>query len=224
MYNPEKFNAVADNFIHIHGALIRDLAGIIDGGEPLFFESFPRFSRILAAHTQLEEELFFPALEERAPGSSASTEAPHREIEEHLAQLVAWAEGIDAPAPSIVQERLVRFQRELQGHLVEERRVVMPAMMENFSAEELWALDGRIMEFCSPEFMQEMMPWWFIHMSLGGRVAVAGNLVIGVDPDFVPVLAQWIASGLDPDAWRELVDHVPALGPGSASIEVQVVV
>jgi hypothetical protein len=38
------------------------------------------------------------------------------------------------------------------------------------------------------------------------------------------VLAQWIASGLDPDAWCELVAHVLALSPGSASIEVQVAV
>ena len=116
MYNPEKFNAVADNFFHIHGALIRDLAGIIDGGEPFFFESFPRFSRILAAHTQLEEELFFPALEERAPGSSSSTEAPHRELEEQLVQFAAWAEGIDTPSPATVRERLIRFQQELEAH------------------------------------------------------------------------------------------------------------
>ena len=40
----------------------------------------------------------------------------------------------------------------------------------------------------SPEFMQEMMPWWFIHMDLDGRVAVASNMIAGVDPGFVPVL------------------------------------
>ena len=74
------------------------------------------------------------------------------------------------------------------------------------------------------EFMQEMMPWWFIHMDLEGRVAVAGNMVTGVDADFVPVLAQWIAGGLDPDAWQQLIAHVPALDPGSASIQVKMAV
>ena len=224
MYDPEKFAAVQDNFIHIHGALLRDLARIIDGGLSVFLESFGRFARILTVHTQLEEELFFPALEARAPGSSSSTEAPHRELEEQLVQFAAWAEGIDTPSPATVRERLIRFQQELEAHLIEEMRVVMPAMMRNFSAEELWALDGRIMEFCSPEFMQEMMPWWFIHMDLEGRVAVAGNMVTGVDPNFVPVLAQWIAGGLDLDAWQELVARVPALGEaqGQAVLEIQV--
>jgi len=222
MYNPEKFAAVEDNFIHIHGALVSDLTRIVEGGERLFFESFPRFARILKAHTQLEEELFFPALEERAPGATLTTEAPHRELEEHLAQLVAWSEGEDSCDFARVKERLVGFQRQLECHLIEERRLVMPAMMENFSAEELWALDGRIMEFCSPEFMEEMMPWWFIHMDLAGRVAVGGNMVAGVDAGFVPVLAQWISDGLDADSWLELVAHVPALGTGSNRIPVQV--
>jgi hypothetical protein len=139
-----------------------------------------------------------------------------------LAQLVAWSEGEDSCDFARVKERLVGFQRQLECHLIEERRLVMPAMMENFSAEELWALDGRIMEFCSPEFMEEMMPWWFIHMDLAGRVAVGGNMVAGVDAGFVPVLAQWISDGLDTDSWLELVAHVPALGAGSSHIQVQV--
>ena len=222
MYNPEKFAAVEDNFIHIHGALVRDLGRIVKGDEGLFFGSFPRFSRILEAHTQLEEELFFPALEARAPGSTLSTEVPHREIEDHLAQLVEWSEAGPGSDFAKVKERLILFQRELECHLVEERRVVMPAMMENFSAEELWALDGRIMEFCSPEFMEEMMPWWFVHMDLEGRVAVGGNMVASVDAGFVPVLAQWISDGLEADAWLELVARVPGLEAGSTRIEVAV--
>ena len=222
MYNPEKFAAVEDNFIHIHGALVRDLGRIVKGDEDLFFGSFPRFSRILEAHTQLEEELFFPALEARAPGSTLSTEVPHREIEDHLAQLVEWSEAGPGPDFAKVKERLILFQRELECHLVEERRVVMPAMMENFSAEELWALDGRIMEFCSPEFMEEMMPWWFVHMDLDGRVAVGGNMVASVDAGFVPVLAQWISDGLEAGAWLELVARVPGLGAGSTRLEVAV--
>jgi hemerythrin superfamily protein len=222
VYNPEKFAAVEDNFIHIHGALVRDLGRIVKGDEGLFFGSFPRFSRILEAHTQLEEELFFPALEARAPGSTLSTEVPHREIEDHLAQLVEWSEAGPGPDFAKVKERLILFQRELECHLVEERRVVMPAMMENFSAEELWALDGRIMEFCSPEFMEEMMPWWFVHMDLEGRVAVGGNMVASVDAGFVPVLAQWISDGLEAGAWLELVAQVPGLGAGSTRIEVAV--
>jgi len=211
VYEPEKFAAVEDNFIHIHGALVRNLEAIVDGGPGSFFEAFPRFARILEAHTRLEEELFFPALEERAPGATAITDVAHQEIEEHLAQLLSWAERTEVPDFPVIRERLLGFQRELEIHLIEERRIVMPAMMDNFSAEELWALDARIMEFCPPEFMAEMMPWWFEHMDIEGRVAVARNMVAGVDPQFVPVLAQWIAEGIDAAAWNELLDRVPDL-------------
>ena len=43
------------------------------------------------------------------------------------------------------------------------------------------------------EFMQEMMPWWLIHMDLEGCVA----------------------------AWQELVARVPGLGAGAAGIGTQ---
>jgi hemerythrin superfamily protein len=222
MYNEEKFAAVEDNFIHIHGALLTDLGRIVDGEKHVFFESFPRFARILSKHTEIEDRLFFPALEKRAPGATRIVDLPHKEIEDHLAKLLTWSRGIDYPGQCQVRERLMCFERELETHLLEERRVVMPAMMENFSAAELWALDGRIMEFCSPEFMQEMMPWWFIHMDLAGRVAVAQNMLGGVDPDFVPVLCQWISDGLDTEAWLELLTRVPALAQGPTRVEVQV--
>ncbi|MCS5637484.1 MAG: hemerythrin domain-containing protein [Myxococcota bacterium] len=221
MHDAEKFAAVEDNFIHIHGALLHDLQGIVEAGSRGFQESFPRFARILEAHTLLEDKLFFPALEEREPGASQIADGAHQEIEEHLAQLVGWVDAPLAPSFPRVAEKLDCFRRELEIHLVDERRVVMPAMMENFSADELWALDGRIMEFCSPEFMQEMMPWWFIHMDLEGRVAVAGNMIAGVDPGFVPVLAGWIEEGLDPDAWHQLLDRVPGLEPSPAISGVQ---
>ena len=76
MYDPEKYAAVADNFVYVHRALRRDLARIIEGGRELFESDFPRFARILAKHTELEDVLFFPALEERvgagrhSPGTS----------------------------------------------------------------------------------------------------------------------------------------------------------
>ena len=87
----------------------------------------------------------------------------------------------------------------------------MPAMMDHFEAAEIWALDGRIMEFCSPEFMQEMLPWWFEHIDVEDRVCVAQNMAVGVPEDFLPVLCQWIAAGLAESEWAELTEKVPAL-------------
>ena len=57
MYDPEKYAAVADNFVYVHRALRRDLARIIEGGRELFESDFPRFARILAKHTELEQML-----------------------------------------------------------------------------------------------------------------------------------------------------------------------
>jgi len=212
MADDARFDAVADNFIYIHRALSHDLAGILEGGVESFRRDFPRFARILDKHSELEERLFFPALEERAPGATARTHAPHQEIDGRLRELDKLAsESAEGLPGSRLRESLVSLQERLDAHLAEEQRVVMPEMMRHFSAEELWALDARIMEFCSPEFMQEMMPWWFLHMDAEDRAAVARNMLGGIDPALLPVLCQWIADGLGEEAWQELAERVPAL-------------
>ena len=205
MYDPEKYAAVADNFIYVHRALRRDLSRIIEGGSELFESDFPRFARILAKHTELEDVLFFPALEERAPGSTMMTTDPHQEIEALAEALVA---GGSLGDPT---ERLQALQALLEAHLAEEEELVMPAMMEHFEAAEIWALDGRIMEFCPPEFMQEMLPWWFTHIDADDRVAVAENMAVGVPPEVLPMLGQLISAGLSEGDWEVLVEQVPAL-------------
>jgi len=205
MYDPEKYAAVADNFVYIHRALRRDLARIIEGGRELFESDFPRFARILEKHTELEDVLFFPALEERAPGSTQMTADPHQEIEALVDSLLADSSGDD------LEGRLTALQELLLAHLAEEEELVMPAMMEHFEAAEIWALDGQIMEHCSPEFMQEMLPWWFTHIDAEDRVAVAQNMAAGVPAEVLSVLAQLISAGLPEEDWAELCGRVPAL-------------
>ncbi|HIA28249.1 MAG TPA: hemerythrin domain-containing protein [Planctomycetes bacterium] len=204
MVDQEKYAAVADNFIYVHRALRRDLERIIAGGEELFASDFPLFARILEKHSEVEDALFFPALEERSPGSTAATVDQHRKIEDLVAVLASGSS-------TDTQTDLATLQEFLLAHLAEEEEKVMPAMMEHFEAAEIWALDGRIMEFCSPEFMQEMLPWWFTHIDAADRVCVAQNMTVGVPPEVLPVLCQWIAAGLDETQWNELVGQVPAL-------------
>ena len=43
------------------------------------------------------------------------------------------------------------------------------------------------------------------------RVAVAQNMAVGVPPEVLPVLCQWISAGLDESEWGVLVARVPAL-------------
>lgn len=204
LVDPEKYAAVADNFVYVHRALRRDLARIIGGGDELFASDFLRFARILEKHSELEDTLFFPPLEERAPGSTGASVDQHRQIE----ALVTTLSGGNS---TDIQGDLAKLQELLLTHLDDEEQQIMPAMMMHFEAAEIWALDGRIMEFCSPEFMQEMMPWWFTHIDAADRVCVAQNILAGVPPEFLPVLSQWIASGLGESEWNELVGQVPAL-------------
>jgi hemerythrin superfamily protein len=204
MVDPDKYAAVADNFVYVHRALRRDLERIIAGGEPLFATDFPRFACILEKHSELEDTLFFPPLEQRAPGTTGASTEQHQQIE-------TLVTALSSGSSTDTQADLAQLQQLLLSHLDEEEQQIMPAMMEHFDAAEIWALDGRIMEFCSPEFMQEMLPWWFTHIDAADRVCVANNMTVGVPPDVLPMLCQWIAAGLDEAEWNQLVAQVPAL-------------
>lgn len=204
--DPEKYAAVADNFVYVHRALRRDLDRIIEGGEELFQSDFPRFARILEKHSELEDQLFFPALEERVPGVTQESEDQHQQVETLVADLATGK-------CSDTAKSLLQLRELLHSHLKEEEQKVMPAMMDHFEAAEIWALDGRIMEFCSAEFMQEMLPWWFQHIDVEDRICVAQNMTVGVPADFLPVLCLWIANGLTESEWLELVEKVPELNP-----------
>ena len=202
--DPEKYAAVADNFVYVHRALRRDLDRIIDGGGELFQSDFPRFARILEKHSELEDQLFFPALEERAPGITRESDDQHQQVETLVADLATGK--CNDTAKSLFQLREL-----LHSHLEEEEQKVMPAMMDHFEAAEIWALDGRIMDFCSPEFMQEMLPWWFKNIDAVDRVCVAQNMSVGVPSEVLPVLSLWIAEGVKDQDWADLVAKVPEL-------------
>ncbi|HCW45363.1 MAG TPA: hypothetical protein DGU45_08630 [Planctomycetes bacterium] len=204
MYDPEKFAAVADNFVYIHRALRRDLDHIIAGGLEVFQSDFPRFARILEKHSELEDDLFFSALEERAPGVTSESTRQHEQIE-------ALVESLSSGKSTDVPGDLVQLRSLLLEHLEDEEMKIMPAMMDHFEASEIWALDARIMEFCSPEFMQEMLPWWFKNIDAVDRVCVAQNMSVGVPAEVLPVLSLWIAEGLKDQDWADLVAKVPEL-------------
>lgn len=204
MYDLEKFAAVADNFVYVHRALRRDLDRIVAEGPEVFQSDFPRFARILEKHSELEDDLFFAALEERAPGVTGDSTQQHEQIEA-LVETLSSGKSTDVPG------ELAQLREQLFQHLEDEENKIMPAMMDHFEASEIWALDAKIMEFCSPEFMQEMLPWWFSNLTPEDRVCVAQNMSVGVPSEILPVISLWIAEGVKDQDWADLVARVPEL-------------
>ena len=111
---------------------------------------YAAFAAGLRRHIGFEEELLFPAFEERSgfpptAGPTAVMRAEHREIQALLSRIEA---GItDAAAP--VEELRRRFHAVLGDHNVKEEEVLYPGTDEMLGAEEADRLVSRIQRFGS---------------------------------------------------------------------------
>lgn len=107
--------------------------------------TFAAFARGLERHIRFEEEILFPAVEERAgfrreAGPTAVMRAEHAEIRACLAGIAAALDGGVAGAPEI-RRRLASI---LGGHNLKEEQILYPLADRVLGKAEADALVGRI--------------------------------------------------------------------------------
>ena len=100
-------------------------------------QAFTRLHGMLKVHTRLEEEIFYPALEQFSETRDLVREA-YRE-HEHVDELLTQLGGLD-PVDEEFQELLLELRDSLDQHIEEEEGELFP------KAEE----------FCGPERLNEL--------------------------------------------------------------------
>ena len=100
--------------------LLRDLAETTDGQRDRRDELRDRLLRELEIHTQIEDELFYPAVHEVSPLLSLA-HAEHRQIDDQLATVMR----MDLDDPDFVTEVRV-LEATLRHHTMEEEERMFP--------------------------------------------------------------------------------------------------
>lgn len=93
---------------------------------------------------------------------------------------------------------------ELDEHLVNEEKHIMPLMLKTFYKRELWALDSFIVNpklgYCDNELLTIITKWWFCNISI---------------KEGWPLLKKLVAAGNQPpmplENWKKLQDTIPTL-------------
>lgn len=109
-----------------------------EGDEGARKKMFDDLADMLAIHATIEENHFYPALNEAARRQRQLLEhslEEHLEIKRLLAMLLALPLGSD-----VFAERLRALAHEVQHHVEEERREVFPAAQQLFDADQLEAI------------------------------------------------------------------------------------
>jgi iron-sulfur cluster repair protein YtfE (RIC family) len=154
-----------DFFTLIHKGQRRELfaavvkAGTLDWNDPSDAAAFERhwneIHRMLAAHAKHEETHFFPLLLERTSAIIDAEHAVHSEQDRELtelAQLIGSAAGAPTPQAGLfVYRRLTEFVASYLLHQLDEETVVMTAIWQHCTDDEIEAARSRFVASQAPE-------------------------------------------------------------------------
>ena len=127
--------------------------------------SLERIINVLIVHAEHENDYIHPDLEKRAPGLIAAYETDHQSDEEIYAELrrlgqeIANATSDQKVALGVEAYGLYNgFVGDYLGHLVREETELQQALWDNFTDEELAAMEGQIMANVPPDVRAEFLP------------------------------------------------------------------
>lgn len=131
----------------------------------------------LRAHARIEDEIFYPDLETRRPGSTRTATDEHHVLEPQVEKLAALTETVAAgPVPerffllSELYAGVARFAGSYLLHLDMEEQTIRPAFWDAYADDELLALMGRAMAAMNPEDQQAALPFILPALNVHERV------------------------------------------------------
>lgn len=172
------------------------------------------FSELVDAHTRGEEAGLFPVLSERAPKIAETYLFDHTEERELFAEMLSsldrCAQG-DEEALAALRRQTVVLSEHSGSHVRKENELVLPYVVENFSAPEQVEMVQKILAVFTPDQMAKAVPWIVKNVSLDDAVAYTGAISKAMPPPVFAKAKGWIEGGVSAERWQALVERVEAL-------------
>ena len=202
--------------IYIHRPIRRDLlemkadlASLAAGGLNPVAGRFTLLRRMLRIHESGEEEILFPAIDERSPGASDPYRATHDSNRDLMDGLDAALAGDDAPLASDLMSEL---EDTMSKHLDQEESELIPLCEQHFSVAEQGALSGQMSAHVPPEEMPAATKWMLGLLSREDRAGFVRMVKDAMPAEAFAGFSMGIKAALAADDWSDLVGRVPELG------------
>jgi len=116
-----------------------------------------RVLTLLEEHARNEDDVIFPLLEAKEPGSTAALHADHAVLDASLASIVSRLDAMDGSQTRedahAVYLDVTEFQARYLLHLVREEHDFEPRLWPHYSDDELRAAEAVIAQTMSPELL-----------------------------------------------------------------------
>ena len=166
---------------------------------------------LLITHAGHEENFVHKALEERAPGFIESFEKDHGNDERtyvELRKLSREAQGASGEQKSELGNKIYDLYNQFTGtyldHLYREESELQQALWDNFTDEELGAIEGALMASVSPDVMGQFLSIICSSFNPHDLAFMLSAMKGGMPPEVFQGLAQAAESATPPDIWAKV--------------------
>ena len=186
-----------------------DFADDTDVQEAL--EAVDQMLALLHVHRDHEDKYVHPPVESRIPGITAKFEADHIEdiaLSTEVGEIsgrIRGAGGAERVALGIqLHERLNAYIGIYLGHLYREETVMQQALWDNFTDEEILAIDMEIVANIPPAMMAEFIPLMCSTFSPAELAPILAGVKANAPAEFAESVLKSAEENLPPRSWAKV--------------------
>lgn len=178
-------------------------------------EAVERMISLLHEHRENEDKFVHPPAEARIPGIAAAFDADHVEdinLSNEITGIVGQIKGAsrdERVALGIkLHERLNAYIGIYLGHLYREETVMQQAMWDNFTDEELLAIELQIVANVPPPVMGEFIKEFTATYSPNEIAPILGNIKANAPAEFAQFALKLAEQNLPPRSWAKVKERL----------------
>ncbi len=174
-------------------------------------EAVDRMISLLHEHRDNEDKYLHPPAEQKIPGITAKFEEDHeqdialsKEIQSITGE-IRNASGAERLSLGIkLHERMNDYIGIYLGHLYREETTMQQALWDNFTDEELIAIEMEIVANVPPPVMADFIKEFCSTYSANEIAPILGNIKANAPPEFAAFALQTAEQNLPPRSWAKV--------------------
>ena len=209
-------------YLYVHGAILREVADIEavakelkwdDAGEvESLGERLDWFRMMTRRHEDSEEEVLFPALDQRIRFVAETYEFDHDDFEIHVFGGISRARTGLARSTTSAELRgfggelyreSVALHEHMRLHISKENELLLPHLETEFDVSEQAEIAGAMAGMFDPQLMAQVVEFTYRWHSTADRVAMVQFLQAILPPPAFAGLTGLLAAN-NPDSWPEV--------------------
>jgi hypothetical protein len=202
-------NARKSFYIEIHKGLRMLLADLVSKSGRTDYSDAAAVTRLrdelkggielLESHAHHESTFIVPMIEEKLPQLAVENTSAHEEQENDLLGLIAMIDRIDPRSPQAgalgheLNVELSRVAGDLMMHMAHEEQVIMPALWQHYTDEQIMATEQQLVGSIAPDKLARFLTWMIPAMNAPERAEMFAGMKAGAPAEvfaFVRDLAR----------------------------------